>query len=59
MCRTCAFLCGLGLGLGVVGVVYVMTDPQHKPGHHAVEKTMQRVGSAVDSAIENVTDMMD
>lgn len=59
MCRTGSFVCGICIGLTVGACVCLMADPQLRPGKHTVEKTMRKVGKSVDSAIENVADMMD
>ena len=58
MCHTGSYLCGMGIGLvaGAVVGAAVLSRPGTKKT--AVGKVMQRVGNAVDSAVESVADMM-
>ncbi|MBE6919654.1 MAG: YtxH domain-containing protein [Ruminococcaceae bacterium] len=58
MCHTGSYLCGMGAGLMVGAVVCaaVLSAPESRKS--AVGKTMQRVGNAVDQAVESVADMM-
>ena len=53
-----AFMRGMGAGLMVGAVVCaaVLSAPESRKS--AVGKTMQRVGNAVDQAVESVADMM-
>lgn len=59
MCRTGSFICGMCIGLVVGAGVCVMADPRLRPCKSKVKKAMHKVGDAVDSAIDNVADMMD
>ena len=58
MCRTVSYLCGMGAGLAVGAVVAAAILTQPNARKTAVGKTMQRVGNAVDSAVESVAGMM-
>jgi hypothetical protein len=53
-----AFLRGMGIGL-VAGVAMDMAvNPRPKPRKTAVGKTMEKVGTIMDSAIQNVSSMV-
>ena len=58
MCHTGSYLCGMGLGLvaGAIVGAAVLSRPETKKS--AVGKVMQRVGNAVDQAVESIADMM-
>ena len=58
MCHTGSYLCGMGAGLlvGAVVCAAVLSRPESRKS--ALGKTMQRVGNAVDQAVESVADMM-
>lgn len=58
MCHTGSYLCGMGVGLVAGAIVGAAILTQPKARKTAVGKTMQRVGNAVDSAVESVADMM-
>jgi hypothetical protein len=47
---------GAGLMVGAVVCAAVLSRPESRKS--AVGKTMQRVGNAVDQAVESVADMM-
>ena len=47
------------IGLLVGAGVCAMADPRLRPSKCKVKKAMHKVGDAVDSAIDNVADMMD
>ncbi len=58
MCHTGSYLCGMGAGLMVGAVVCaaVLSRPDSRKG--TVGRGLQRVGNAVDQAVESVADMM-
>ena len=58
MCHTGSYLCGMGAGLMVGAVVCaaVLSHPESRKS--AVGCGLQRVGNAVDQAVESVADMM-
>lgn len=58
MCHTGSYLCGMGAGLLVGAIVSAAVLTQPEARKTAVGKTMQRVGNAVDQAVESVSDMM-
>ena len=58
MCHTGSYLCGMGLGLVAGAIVGAAMLSRPETRKTAVGKAMQRVGNAVDSAVESVSDMM-
>ena len=58
MCHTGSYLCGMGAGLMVGAVVCAAVLSRPESRKSAVGQTMQRVGNAVDQAVESVADMM-
>ncbi len=58
MCRTGSYLCGMGAGLMIGAIVGAAMLAKPETRKTAVGKTMQKVGNAVDSAVESVADMM-
>lgn len=58
MCHTGSYLCGMGLGLVAGAIVGAAMLSRPETRNTAVGKAMQRVGNAVDSAVESVSDMM-
>lgn len=58
MCHTGSYLCGMGAGLMVGAVVCAAVLSRPGSRKSAVGQTMQRVGNAVDQAVESVADMM-
>jgi len=51
-------LCGMGLGLVAGAIVGAAMLSRPEARKTTVGKAMQRVGNAVDSAVESVSDMM-
>ncbi|MBE6970791.1 MAG: YtxH domain-containing protein [Ruminococcaceae bacterium] len=58
MCHTGSYLCGMGLGLVAGAIVGAAMLSRPEARKTTVGKAMQRVGNAVDSAVESVSDMM-
>ena len=58
MCHTGSYLCGMGAGLMVGAVVCAALLSRPESRKTVAGKAMQRVGNAVDSAVESVADMM-
>ena len=58
MCRTGSYLCGMGAGLMVGAIVGAAMLSRPEARKTAVGKTMQKLGNAVDSAVESVAGMM-
>lgn len=58
MCHTGSYLCGMGAGL-VVGAAMcaaVLSRPESRKT--VVGRGLQQMGNAVDSAVEDLSDMM-
>ncbi len=58
MCRTGSYLCGMGAGLMIGAIMGAAMLSQPNTRKTVVGRTMQKVGNAVDSAVESVADMM-
>ncbi len=58
MCHTGSYLCGMGAGLLVGAMVGAVIFTQPEARKTAVGKAMQRVGSAVDQAVESVSEAL-
>ena len=58
MCHTGSYLCGMGLGLVAGAIVGAAMLSRPEARKTAVGKAMQRVGNAVDQAVESIADMM-
>ena len=58
MCHTGSYLCGMGAGLMVGAVVCAALLSRSETRKTAVGRGLQRVGNAVDQAVESVADMM-
>lgn len=56
MCHTGFYLCGMGAGLLLGAAVSAAVLARPETRKTAVGKTMQRLGNAVDQAVESVTD---
>lgn len=54
--KLCAFISGLGVGMLTGAVVDRMTSD--RKARRAVGKTMERMGKAMDSALEDVKDYL-
>ena len=55
---TTTFLRGICVGMVAGAVVEMIANPRPQKRKTAVGKVMQRMGNAVDSAMDTVTDMM-
>ena len=58
MCHTGSYLCGMGAGLMVGAVVCAAILSRPESRKSAVGRGLQQVGNAVDSAVEQMSDMM-
>ena len=58
MCHTGSYLCGMGAGLMVGAVICAAVLSRPESRKSVVGKTMQRVGNAVDQAVESVSARM-
>ena len=58
MCHTGSYLCGMGARLMVGAVVCAALLSRPDARKTAAGKAMQRVGNAVDQAVESIADMM-
>lgn len=58
MCHTGSYLCGMGAGLVVGAIISAAILSQPNAGKTTMGKAMHRVGTAVDQAVESVSDMM-
>lgn len=57
MCTT-TFVRGICVGMVAGAVVELIASPRPQKRKTAVGKVMQRMGNAMDSAMDTVTDMM-
>ena len=58
MCTVSTFVTGVCVGMVAGAGVEVMVSPRRKTRKAAVGKAMQRMGNAVDSALETVAEKM-
>lgn len=58
MCKVSTFVTGVCVGMVAGALVEVMVSPRPKTRKTAVGKAMQRMGNAVDSALETVAEKM-
>ena len=58
MCKVSTFVTGVCVGMVAGALVEVMVIPRPKTRKTAVGKAMQRMGNAVDSALETVAEKM-
>ena len=58
MCKVSTFITGVCVGMVAGALVEVMVIPRPKTRKTAVGKAMQRMGNAVDSALETVAEKM-
>ena len=56
MCKTGTFLWGLAAGM--VAMLEIIILPRPRPRRTAVGKAMQRMGNAMDQALESVAEKM-
>lgn len=58
MCKTGTFLCGLAAGMVAGAMLEIIILPRPRPRRTAVGKAMQRMGNAMDQALESVAEKM-
>ena len=58
MCKTGTFLWGLAAGMGTGAMLEISILPRPRPRRTAVGKAMQRMGNAMDQALESVAEKM-
>lgn len=58
MCKTGAFLWGLAAGMVASAMIEIVVLPRPRPRKTAVGKAMQRMGNAMDQALESVAEKM-
>ena len=56
MCKTGAFLWGLAAGMVAGAMIEIVVLPRPRPRKTAVGKAMQRMGNAMDQALESVAE---
>ena len=58
MCKTGTFLWGLAAGMVAGAMLEIIILPRPRPRRTAVGKAMQRMGNAMDQALESVAEKM-
>ena len=58
MCKTGMFLWGLAAGMVAGARLEIIILPRPRPRRTAVGKAMQRMGNAMDQALESVAEKM-